>query len=167
MGCGKDDRDGFIGVDVINTEAVDVVHDLNEFPYPFEDNRFEYILLSHVLEHLDDVVKVMEEIHRLGTDGAKVEIEVPYFTSRSAYGDPTHKNFFAYNSFSHFVEGGAYSFYTDAEFEIVERRIEMASYPFRGLIERFVNRFPALHEHTFTRSLFPTANLRVILEVEK
>ncbi|MFB6214017.1 MAG: methyltransferase domain-containing protein [Candidatus Nanohaloarchaea archaeon] len=167
LGCGEDDREGFVGVDIVDTEAADVVHDLDEFPYPFEDDRFGYILMSHVLEHLEDVVKVMEEVHRIGRDGAVVEIEVPYFTSRSAYGDPTHENFFTYDSFSHFVDEGPYSFYTDARFEMVERKIEMASYPLGGLIERFVNRFPRLHEHTVSRALFPTANIRVKLEVKK
>jgi predicted SAM-dependent methyltransferase len=29
----------------------DVVHDLNQLPYPFEDNQFDEIHACHVLEH--------------------------------------------------------------------------------------------------------------------
>jgi ubiquinone/menaquinone biosynthesis C-methylase UbiE len=32
---------------------VDVVHDLNAYPYPFPDNEFDFIEMSHIIEHVD------------------------------------------------------------------------------------------------------------------
>lgn len=167
LGCGDKDLEGYLGVDIVDTEAADVVHDLEEYPYPFDDGAFEEIRLNHVLEHIDNVLRTMEEIHRIGEDGAEVHIEVPYFTSRAAYNDPTHKNFFAYNSFTYFSEDGTYNFYTDKRFEIVEKKIIMGAYPGKTIIQKIANRIPEIWEHTILRSLFPTANLRVRLEVKK
>jgi predicted SAM-dependent methyltransferase len=59
LGCGLKRIEGFTGVDIIKTPAVDVVHNLDVFPYPFADNSAEEIIMDNVLEHLDDVIKVL------------------------------------------------------------------------------------------------------------
>jgi ubiquinone/menaquinone biosynthesis C-methylase UbiE len=41
------------------------VYDFEKFPYPFEDNTFDEIYCSHVLEHMSDLGKVMEEFTRV------------------------------------------------------------------------------------------------------
>lgn len=94
LGCGTTRIEGFCGVDLLKTPAVDISHDLNQFPYPFADNSVEEIILDNVLEHLVDVIAVMDEIYRICIDGASVKIMVPYFKSNSAYTDPTHRHFF-------------------------------------------------------------------------
>lgn len=63
VGCGKDYRDGWINLDYDG--KCDVKHDLNKFPYPFEDNYFDYILCSHTLEHVLEPLKVAKELHRI------------------------------------------------------------------------------------------------------
>ncbi|HUJ19453.1 MAG TPA: hypothetical protein VL197_15820 [Nitrospirota bacterium] len=45
----------------INTSA-DVVQDFNSFPYPFGGTTFDGTYVDNVLEHLDDVIKGMEEL---------------------------------------------------------------------------------------------------------
>jgi predicted SAM-dependent methyltransferase len=82
--------------------SVDLVHDLNQFPYPFESNEIDEIWMDQVLEHLENPLKVMEEIHRICKRGAKVTIGVPYFRSSYAIIDPTHRNFFGVQWFSYF-----------------------------------------------------------------
>ena len=52
LGCGNDIKEGWVNMDYIGAEGVDVVHNLNRLPYPFPDNTFDSILASHVLEHL-------------------------------------------------------------------------------------------------------------------
>lgn len=54
--------EGAVGIDFVGNTNADVVHDLNIFPYPFPDNDFDKVVCSHVMEHIDDVVKVMEEV---------------------------------------------------------------------------------------------------------
>ena len=51
IGCGRHKLPGSIGLDIVPLEGVDVVHDLNQFPYPFSDNSFDSVRLSHA--HLD------------------------------------------------------------------------------------------------------------------
>ncbi len=65
LGCGKDIKEGYINLDKWALGEVDVVHNLNLFPYPFKDNIFDEILCSHLLEHVNDLIKVMEELHRM------------------------------------------------------------------------------------------------------
>src|SRR2546422_11352113 len=72
IGCGRNKAPGAIGIDKIALPGVDIVHDLNSFPYPFGDSSFDEIYATHVIEHLDTIVGAMEEIHRLAKPNAKV-----------------------------------------------------------------------------------------------
>ncbi len=40
-------------------------HDLNSFPYPFENNMFDVVITNQLIEHLYYPVKFMREIHRI------------------------------------------------------------------------------------------------------
>ena len=102
LGCGRAKRAGFLGVDSLELPGVDVCHDLNLFPYPFADSQFDEIWLDQVLEHLGDPLRVMEEVYRICGNGAHVTVGVPYFRSRYAVIDPTHRNFFGVDWFSYF-----------------------------------------------------------------
>jgi len=120
LGCGIKKLDGFVGVDNIKTEVVDIVHSLNVFPYPFESGSVAEILMDNVLEHLDDVIRVMEELYRICAKDAIIRIKVPYFKSNSAYTDPTHKHFFTETSFKYFTKDNPLNFYSPARFEIIK-----------------------------------------------
>ena len=67
-------------MDKISLPGVDIVHDLNTFPYPFADSSFDEIYAMHVIEHLDSIVRAMEEIHRLAKPNAKVVIVTPHYS---------------------------------------------------------------------------------------
>lgn len=58
-----------------------MVFDLEKFPYPFEDNSLDEIYSAHVLEHMDDLGKVMEEFTRICKPGAEIKVIVPYFSN--------------------------------------------------------------------------------------
>jgi len=90
IGCGTDIRAGYVNLDAAPLPGVDVVHDLNEFPYPFKDNTFTEILAKNVFEHLPDTVRVMEELYRIALRNGIVHIRVPYWNSYITYADPTH-----------------------------------------------------------------------------
>lgn len=124
LGCGCSKWPGAIGVDVNSNSAADVIHDLNSFPYPFQDSQFDVIRCNSILEHLDDIVKVMEELYRIAKPGAAIKIHVPYFASVDAFTDPTHKRFFSARSFDYFTgEYPEYSFYSHARFR--KQRVEI------------------------------------------
>lgn len=94
IGCGNVIKEGWLNHDIASLPGVDVVHDLRIFPWPFEDNQFDEVLMKDVLEHLPDTIKSLEELYRITKPGAKVYITVPYWNSCTAYGDPTHVKFF-------------------------------------------------------------------------
>jgi len=48
-----------------------VVHDLNTFPWPLPDSEFDFINCQDVTEHLDNINRVMEVIHRTRSRGQK------------------------------------------------------------------------------------------------
>jgi predicted SAM-dependent methyltransferase len=62
IGYGKAKFSGSIGVDISNKTDADVIHDLNVFPYPFDDNTFDSIFCDNVLERLDDIIRTIGEI---------------------------------------------------------------------------------------------------------
>lgn len=102
LGCGKRKLKGAIGIDISPDTDADVIHDLNTFPYPFPDNEFDYVYADSILEHLENVIRVMEELHRITKHGATIKIIVPFFRNVCAYTDPTHKHFFTSKSFDYF-----------------------------------------------------------------
>ena len=55
-------------VDIDENTEPDIVHDLDEFPYPFEENEYETCWLIHILEHLENPDKALEEAKRIASD---------------------------------------------------------------------------------------------------
>ena len=88
-----------IYLDKIALPRINVVHDLNSFPYPFKDSEFDEVCAEHVLEHLDNVVRVIEELWRITKPDGIMKIIVPAWNAWQAYTDPTHKHFFTRESF--------------------------------------------------------------------
>ncbi len=78
LGCGKDIKKGYLNLDYIKHSGVDLVHDLNKTPYPFNDDEFDVIQAIHILEHLESPKKVVEEMHRITKHNGKVIITVPH-----------------------------------------------------------------------------------------
>lgn len=102
LGCGNEVLRHYINLDSIQLEGVDVVYDLKEYPWPFEDNSSSFILCKHVLEHLHESIPAVEEIWRILRPGGKVQIHVPYWNSSDAVTDPTHIRYFNEHSFDFF-----------------------------------------------------------------
>lgn len=98
IGSGGSPVDGFINVDKD-------VHDLNEYPWPFEDETIDQVQAHNILEHLDDLSKAMREIHRVLKPGCFVDIIVPHYLSGTAWGNPEHKRAFTKETLLYFVKG--------------------------------------------------------------
>lgn len=78
LGCGDRPLSDWINIDAIVQPGVDMVVDLNQIPWPWEDNAVDEIYTSHCLEHLNDPVVVVQEMHRVLKVGGKVTIIVPH-----------------------------------------------------------------------------------------
>lgn len=94
LGCWNERKEGYIGVDRIPNDAVDVLWDFNNIPYPFDTNSADHIIMEHVLEHLNDPIAVMAELVRIAKPGSEIYIEVPYYNSPQAYDTAGHRHRF-------------------------------------------------------------------------
>ena len=130
LGAGKEIKDGFINHDISELNSIDIVHNLDSYPWPWEDSSVDYILMQDVLEHLSDTVKPMNELNRILKKGGIVKIRVPYWNSWCAYADPTHKRYFHEHTFHFFDVNSSYfldrDYYTEGCFEIISEALILA-----------------------------------------
>ena len=109
LGSGGRPLDDYINVDK-NPDApkVDIVHDLDEYPWPFASESIDEVTVDQCLEHLLDHNKAMKEIFRILKKGGKARISVPHFTWQFAFHDPTHRHFYGYNTFFYYARDCGY-----------------------------------------------------------
>lgn len=105
IACGQNKPQGFVGVDIANIPGVDVVHDLEQYPWPFESESVKEATCSHYFEHTNDMIKFMNELYRILIPGGKCIITSPYYTSVRCWQDPTHKNAISEHSFLYYNDG--------------------------------------------------------------
>jgi SAM-dependent methyltransferase len=93
IGCGTKKKEGFVGIDKLKFDGVDIVRDVGVEPLPYEDNTVDEVHSSHFIEHLSATERIhfINELYRVMKPGAKATIIVPHFASGRAYGDPTHQ----------------------------------------------------------------------------
>lgn len=114
LGCGNAKRMGAVGVDNVLLPGVDIVHDLLDFPYPFEDASANEIYLNHVISQFSfhDIRKILAEAYRLLKPGHMLYIRVPHAYSVSGLTDPTHRLPFT------FVSGRFFDYHADNAYYI-------------------------------------------------
>ena len=118
IGCGTDIRpasEGWVNMELTRLPGVDVAHDILRFPWPFQENHFDHLLLSHILEHVphdigirpykDGFLAVLEECHRITKPGGRVEIFTPHPASENTIIDPTHTRVVHPANFEYFDAG--------------------------------------------------------------
>ncbi len=154
LGCGRVKHANAVGIDRIALPGVDVVHDLNLFPYPFEDNTFDEVYAIHIIEHLDSILAAMEEIYRITKPSARVTIITPHHSDAISWQDPTHKWHLNSYSFSYFDATYATNYYSGARFRITRREVELASIWKKLGVQALVNLDHKLPACRFLRKLW-------------
>ena len=129
LGCGSNKRPGATGLDCRPEKGVDIVCDL-ERPLPLADEVADEVHAHHVLEHVRDLVQLMEEIYRVCRPGAMVHVSGPYYTSRGAFRDPTHVRFLTEDTFQYFEVPTDYGIRTTFVIEQIDYEVRR---PFRYL----------------------------------
>lgn len=94
IGCGESKGEGFIGVDKRRCKGVDIVHDLEKFPYPIPSNICLTIVGSHIVEHIKPwlMLDFMNELWRITKPGGQLALSHPYGVNEFFVQDPTHCN---------------------------------------------------------------------------
>jgi hypothetical protein len=143
VGCGIKKYPGAMGIDRLPGTAADIVYDLDHFPWPLPDSSFDQLRLIHVIEHVGDVIRTMEELHRLGRNGARVVIATPHYTDFSSFCDPTHRwhlNSFSLRYFG--ADNAGFGYYSSVKFREISVYVKLlALWRYLGF-ELLVNAFP-------------------------
>lgn len=116
LGCGRDVLPGWVNLDLHPGPGIDVVANLDECgttPLPFDDNTFDELLGSHLIEHLRNPLELMQELHRISKAGATATFKTPYGSSDDAFEDPTHVRQYFRNSWGYFSQ----PFYWRADYQ--------------------------------------------------
>lgn len=94
IGCGGNKQPRFVGMDKRKLPGVDIVHDLERFPYPLENESCLTIVGSHIVEHLKPwlMLEFMDELWRIMKRDGQLALSMPYGVSRGYVQDPTHCN---------------------------------------------------------------------------
>ena len=143
VGCGINKLAGAIGIDRNPGTKADVLVELDHFPYPFRDSAFDALQAIHVIEHVADVIKTIEEFHRLVRNDGEVFIVTPHYTDFSSFCDPTHKWHLNSYSLRYFGEDNAgYGYYSKARFQEISTHVKLLSFWRLLGFELLVNAFP-------------------------
>jgi predicted SAM-dependent methyltransferase len=169
LGSGKDIKQGYINLDFEKYKGIDVIHNLDNFPYPFKDNTFEEILALNIMEHLNNPDGFIKELWRIGKNNCKIKINVPHFTSRCTWIDLTHKRPFSFDSLKYYSEKkeDVYSLITNNN---VSFKVEFK--PVMNRFNRFIGigllakRFPRFYE-TFLCYIFTCGGIEFNLIIIK
>lgn len=111
FGSGKDKREGYVNVDKED-------FDFNVYPYPLASDYYDEILVRDVLEHMQNPVKTLEELHRACKPFGVINIITPYYNSGAAFACMEHYHCFNKNSFMNLDKDFKGNVCTDKKFEV-------------------------------------------------
>lgn len=148
IGCGLKPHKGYVHLDKLQLPHVEIVHDINH-PFPFNSNSFDEVLALDVVEHVDDILNLVEEIYRILKPNGIFELRTSLWLNPNSWRDITHKQKFTKASFDVFDKstnyGKTYGFYTNCNFEILKRK--------------YVGRFPCIDVYIVMKALKPNVEL--------
>jgi hypothetical protein len=100
IACGQRKQAGYKGIDIAGNP--DIVHDLNDFPWPIKTSSVKEVFCSHYVEHIphwmpgwerDGWWMFFDELYRIMAKGATALFFHPYAKSDRAFWDPTHTRY--------------------------------------------------------------------------
>jgi SAM-dependent methyltransferase len=103
LGAAHNKPDGYLGVDVNDSDDVDIVADVAQ-GLDLPDHSVGVIRAVDFLEHVPDKVALFNELYRLLAHGGVLLVQVPSSDGRGAFQDPTHVSFYNENSFWYFTD---------------------------------------------------------------
>jgi len=181
LGCGRNKKEGFKGMDILPLAGVDFVINLENGINIIADNSVDEYYTSHFLEHIQEFDLLMSEIHRTLKPGGICTVIVPHFSNPFYYSDYTHKRFFGLYSFDYFSKANnkmnrkVPDYCHKFEYEILSRKLVFKAPKFpvinlfrKHIVQRVFNistYFQELYEGLFT-NIFSCYELHFILVKE-
>jgi len=125
IGCGANKQAGFVGIDLRDLLSVDIVHDVESYPWPLPDECVSFAVASHLVEHINPAKGIflgfMNEVWRVMKVGGQFMIALPYAGSFGYWQDPTHCNGCNEATWAYFDPehaSGLYNIYTPKPWKI-------------------------------------------------
>lgn len=106
--------------------AADVLCNLDAAALPFRDDSFDQVRAVHLIEHVENVIRTVEEFHRVTRAGGTIYLVTPHYTDFSSFCDPTHRWHLNTFSFWYFYPNGLHgdaSWYTRVRLQ--QRRLRV------------------------------------------
>ena len=144
MGCGFKKLNDHWNVDTEAKCNPDQVIDLENTPWPYEDNFFEKITADNILEHLGQDPKVftnvIKEMYRVSEDQAEWFINVPHHRCDLFWDDYTHVRPLTAKTFKMFdqkvnfesiakkLSDSTFGLYHDVDLEVYDVTYNMVGY---------------------------------------
>lgn len=127
----------WIGIDIQAFPGVDIVHDIETYPWPLPDACVDVAVGSHIAEHISPAhfgfIHWMNEIWRVMKTEGQLMLAMPYGVSHGFLQDPTHCHPMVETTFTYFdptASNGFYRFYRPAPW-----RITNISFQVEGFME--------------------------------
>ena len=105
LGAGSCPQDGWVNHDLVPLPGIDITHDLDVFPWPWDDSAAEHVLAVDVFEHMWHPLPFMRECHRVLAPGGVLELHTVVAGSKNHFTDPDHKRAVTDESFDYWVPG--------------------------------------------------------------
>lgn len=106
IACGGNKNPNFVGIDIRPLPGVDIVHNLEEYPWPLPDGCVLMATASHFVEHINPaqfgIIKFFDEVWRVMKEGGEFAIVTPHGLSQGFRQDPTHTKAWDEASFCYF-----------------------------------------------------------------
>jgi hypothetical protein len=135
-GAEPETEPGWVNVDIVELPGIQVVHNLMNYPWPFETGSVAYIkakdIIEHMATHLPDgrssIIAFIEECYRILKPGGILWIQTPAWDADFLWIDLTHVRGFDERSFDFFDPetdfGRSTGFYSEAKFKVTATRLE-------------------------------------------
>lgn len=136
VGCGGKPLDGYVNLDRHRYDHVDILHDLESSDFMrwsgtlqlVADDYFDEIVCIHTIEHIRNVLGMMQELWRVAKPGCHLTIVCPYGSTDSADEDPTHVRRIFDHSFTYFSQAwygrNSYGYSGDWELDTIMFRLK-------------------------------------------
>ena len=141
LGCGTDIRPGYVNVDKYRF-GDNIVHDIDRNGLRiFKDEQADYIIMSHIIEHIRNYKELVDECNRVLNDKGVLEMYYPHYSSNQAYTDPTHINHFSVFTFEYYTNKFSQWKYAKKHFNRISKYIVFKKNPYiwNIIIEKIVN----------------------------
>lgn len=97
IGCGEHKQaPSWVGIDYRDLPGVDIVHDVEVYPWPLPDECVSVAVASHLVEHINPhkggFIRFMDEVWRVMKVDGEFAMALPHGSSPGFLQDPTHCN---------------------------------------------------------------------------